>query len=116
MDDEVNAGRYVRLEIGSAPGPRRIVTVGFVEFGDGALLVAAGSPDARWAAALGDSGEAIVTTGTRQFRAFATILDEDDPDRGRTIRELILRYGTPSERLGQGHVFRLAPTPTTAAR
>ena len=89
-----------------------MATVGFVEFGDGALLVAAGSPDARWAAALADSGEATVTTGTRRFRAFATILDEDDPDRGRTIRELILRYGTPSEGLGSGPIFVIRPVAT----
>jgi hypothetical protein len=111
VDDEVNGGTYARLEVEAAPGSRRIVTVGFVESADGSLLVAAGSPDARWAAALADGAEALVTTATRQFRAIATILDEDDPERSRAIRELILRYGTPSERLGHGAVFRLSPIP-----
>jgi hypothetical protein len=111
VDDDVSAGRYARLEIGSASGSRRIVTVGFVDIGDGALYVAAGSADARWAAALADAGEALVTTATREFRASTTILAEDDPNRARAIRELILRYGTPSERLGHGPVFRLSPIP-----
>jgi hypothetical protein len=44
------------------------------------------------------------------FAARAEPLDEDDPRRGRAVRELILRYGTPSERLGTGLVFVLRET------
>jgi hypothetical protein len=33
----------------------------------------------------------------------------EGPERARAIRELILRYGTPSERLGSGPAFRLVP-------
>ena len=37
----------------------------------------------------------------------------DGPDRHRAIRELILRYGTPSEGLGRGPSFRLRPVAAT---
>jgi hypothetical protein len=33
----------------------------------------------------------------------------DAADHARTIRGLILRYGTPAERLGRGPSFRLRP-------
>jgi len=32
-------------------------------------------------------------------------------DANRAVRELILRYGTPAERLGAGPAFRLRPAP-----
>ena len=115
MDEDVVDGRYARLELGSATGRPRVVTVGFVDDGDGSLLVAGGA-DARWAASLAADGDVIVTIGERRFPARATVLDEDDRARGRAIRELILRYGTPSERLGRGPVFRLTPRPDADGR
>jgi len=48
-----------------------------------------------------------VEIGDRRFTAVAEELDR--PDHGRAIRELILRYGTPSEGLGAGPSFRLRP-------
>ena len=33
-------------------------------------------------------------------------------DHARAVRGLILRYGTPAERLGHGPSFRLRPSPT----
>jgi hypothetical protein len=45
--------------------------------------------------------------GERRFAALAEPLD--GADHARTIRGLILRYGTPAERLGRGPSFRLRP-------
>jgi hypothetical protein len=46
-----------------------------------------------------------VTIGERTRAATAEPLD--GPERARAVRELILRYGTPAERLGAGPAFRL---------
>ncbi|HEY8990100.1 MAG TPA: hypothetical protein VIM39_13825, partial [Candidatus Limnocylindrales bacterium] len=53
--------------------------------------------------------DCTVTIGERSYIARAEPLDDDDPRRGRAVRELILRYGTPSERLGSGPIFVLRP-------
>ena len=81
--------------------------MGFGEGADGSLLVAAGSPDADWARNLEADPWCRVTVGERTWEAHAEPLDGDDHQR--TIRELILRYGTPAERLGRGPSFRLRP-------
>jgi deazaflavin-dependent oxidoreductase (nitroreductase family) len=94
---------------GRVSGRTVVATVGFVEEPDGCLLVAAGDPGAHWAANLraypgchGSIGEAR--------RAY--VAEElDGPDRARAVTELILKYGTPSERLGAGPAFRLRPVP-----
>ena len=39
----------------------------------------------------------------------AEFIEEGDPRRGRAIRDLILRYGTPSEGLGSGPIFLIRP-------
>jgi deazaflavin-dependent oxidoreductase (nitroreductase family) len=111
-DDLVRSGRYARLEIpGRTSGEIRTVTVGFSEEPDGSLLIAAGAADADWARNLEATTDAIrVTIGDRRVHATADVLDEDDPRRGAAIRALILRYGTPAERLG-GSVFILRPVP-----
>jgi deazaflavin-dependent oxidoreductase (nitroreductase family) len=87
-------------------GPSR-AAVGFVEEPDGSLLVAAGSPDADWARNLELLPDCRVTIGesTRSFVAEAL----SPADASRAVRELILRYGTPAERLGTGPAFRLRP-------
>jgi deazaflavin-dependent oxidoreductase (nitroreductase family) len=85
------------------------VTVGFVDEGDGAILVAAGTPDSAWAFNLLADPAVEVTIGDRAFSATAEFLEDEDPRRGRAIRELILRYGTPSEGLGSGPIFRIRP-------
>jgi deazaflavin-dependent oxidoreductase (nitroreductase family) len=109
-DDLVRSGRYAWLEIrGRASGEIRGVTVGYAEEPDGSLLIAAGAADADWARNLeAGPGRVQVTIGERTFPATAEILDDDDPRRGAAIRALILRYGTPAERLG-GSVFVLRP-------
>jgi hypothetical protein len=110
-DDLVASGRYARLDIASPERgrPRQSVTVGFVELADGAIAIAATAPDARWARVLTGSRGARVRIGDRTFDVRARELASEDPERATVIRDLILRYGTPSEGLGRGPVFRLDP-------
>lgn len=109
-DDLVASGRYARLEIEAVDGRRpRTVTVGFVAADDGSIVVAATAPGAAWARALASATSVRVAVGGRSFAAHAEELSEDDPARALAVRDLILRYGTPSEGLGRGPVFRLRP-------
>jgi deazaflavin-dependent oxidoreductase (nitroreductase family) len=109
-DDLVQSGRYARLEIaGRLIGESRGVTVGYAEQPDGSLLIAAGATDAAWARNLEtEPGSVRVTIGARTFEARAEVLEDDDPRRAQAISGLILRYGTPAERLA-GSVFVLTP-------
>ncbi len=79
--------------------------VGFIEEPDGSLLVAAGDPDADWARNLEADPRCRVTIGERTWDALAEPLEPDDA--ARAVTQLILRYGTPAERLGRGPAFRL---------
>lgn len=81
--------------------------VGFVEAPDGSLLVAAGEPDADWALNLLATPDVRVTIGELTARYEAVELD--GAERNTAIAALILRYGTPAERLGRGPAFRLKP-------
>jgi hypothetical protein len=85
------------------------VTVGYVAEPDGSILVAAGAPDSSWASNLLATPEVEVTIGGRTFAGLADVLDDGDPRRGRVVRELILRSGTPSEGLGSGPIFSIRP-------
>jgi len=67
--------------------------------------VAAGSLDRAWAANLLADPELEVTIAGRTYAAEAEVLVDRDPRRGQAVRELILRYGTPSEGLGSGPIF-----------
>jgi hypothetical protein len=87
--------------------------VGFLDEPDGSLLVAAGDPEAAWALNLLAEPRCRVTIGDRSAMAEAAELV--GPDRARAIRELILKYGTPSERLGSGPAFRLVLSATARA-
>jgi deazaflavin-dependent oxidoreductase (nitroreductase family) len=78
--------------------------VGFIEEPDGSIVVAAG-PGANWAANLLAEPECSVTVGSRSFRGIAEPLD--GAAFAAAIRDLILRYGTPAERLGSGPAFRI---------
>jgi deazaflavin-dependent oxidoreductase (nitroreductase family) len=111
MEDElVRDGRVARLELrGHRSGLPRTVTVGFVELADGSLVVAARSAEAAWARNLEADPRATVTIADRTFAVVADRLDDRDPRRNAAVRDLILRYGTPSESLGSGPVFVLAP-------
>ena len=92
---------------GRVSGQPARAAVGFIEDADGSLLVAAGDPDADWARNLEAEPAGIVTIGERSFRVRAETVA--GPDRNAAIAALILRYGTPSEGLGRGPVFRLTP-------
>jgi len=87
-------------------GLPRPVAVGYVEEPDGSILVAAGV-GAAWALNLLGRPEVVVDIGEHTFRAVAEPLEP--ADHARVIRGLILRYGTPAERLGRGASFRLRP-------
>jgi len=78
-----------------------------VEEPDGSILVAAGEPDADWALNLLEFGTALVTIGERTAAYAAEELD--GAERDAAVTRLILRYGTPAERLGRGPAFRLRP-------
>jgi deazaflavin-dependent oxidoreductase (nitroreductase family) len=90
-------------------GQDRPVTLGFIDGDDGAILVAAGSPDAAWAANLLADPRVEVTLRGETWAAEAEPLDRGDPRLAAAVRELILRFGTPSERLGSGPVFVIRP-------
>ena len=73
------------------------------------MLVAAGDPDADWARNLEADGRCRVTVSGTSFDAVADPLD--DAARNAAIGALILKYGTPAERLGRGPAFRLRRRP-----
>ena len=102
-------GKVVLLEVTGRVTGRPIRTaVGFVEEADGSLLVASGSAQASWAANLLADPACHGTIGDarRAYRAE----EIEGPERARAISDLILKYGTPAERLGAGPAFRLRPT------
>jgi deazaflavin-dependent oxidoreductase (nitroreductase family) len=92
---------------GRVTGRLARAAVGFVEEADGVLLVAAGEPEADWALNLEADPLCAVTIGERSARFRAEPLE--GAERNAAIARLILRYGTPSEGLGRGTVFRLRP-------
>ena len=105
-DDLVAWGRVVRIETsGRVTGLPAAAVVGFVERDDGSLLVAAGSPNADWALNLLAAPGCRVTVGEASWACVAVPLA--GADHAAAVRELILRYGTPSEGLGSGPSFAL---------
>ena len=88
-------------------GRAAAAAVGYVEEADGSLLVAAGDPDAGWARNLEADPRCRVTVGERSWAALAEPLAAADA--AQAVVALILRYGTPAERLGRGPAFRLRP-------
>lgn len=88
-------------------GREAAAAVGFIEEPDGSLLVAAGDPDAGWARNLEAEPACRLTVAERTWDAVAEPLDPVAA--GRAVAGLILRYGTPAERLGRGPAFRLRP-------
>ena len=85
------------------------VALGYLEEPDGTLLVAAGSADADWARNLEAEPRCRVRLGEAAWPAEAEAVE--GADAARAVRGLILRYGTPAERLGLGPVFRLRAIP-----
>ena len=107
-DDLVAAGRVLRIETrGRVSGRPARAVVGFVERPDGSLVVAAGSPRADWARNLLASPTCRVTVAETTWVAEALPLA--GADHAAAVRDLILKYATPAERLGAGTSFRLRP-------
>jgi deazaflavin-dependent oxidoreductase (nitroreductase family) len=105
-DDLVAWGRVLRIETtGRVTGRPAFAVVGFVERPDGTLVVAAGSPGAGWARNLLREPACRVTLGDASWAAFARPLE--GTEHAAAVRDLILRYGTPSEGLGSGPSFEL---------
>jgi deazaflavin-dependent oxidoreductase (nitroreductase family) len=99
-------GKVVRLETrGRMSGRPLEVAVGYVESEGGDLLIAAGSDETGWARNLLADPRCVVTLGDDRWSATAEPLEGSDASRA--VRDLILRYGTPAERLGRGPAFRL---------
>lgn len=104
----VGWGKVLRLETRGRVSGRPIeVAVGYVEEPDGSFLVAAGSAETAWARNLEADPICRVAVGEELRPALAEALAV--PDANRAVRELILKYGTPAERLGRGPAFRLRP-------
>jgi deazaflavin-dependent oxidoreductase (nitroreductase family) len=100
-------GKVIRLTTHGRVTRRPVeVALGYVEEADGSLLVAAGTPESDWARNLTADPSCSVVVGDATWRE-AVAEPLDDADAQRVVRELILRYGTPAERLGRGPAFRL---------
>jgi deazaflavin-dependent oxidoreductase (nitroreductase family) len=101
-------GKVATIESrGRTSGRATTAAVGFVEQPDGSLLVAAGDPNAEWARNLEAEPRCRVTTEDRTVEMLATPLDAAEA--AHAVVELILKYGTPAERMGRGPAFRLRP-------
>jgi deazaflavin-dependent oxidoreductase (nitroreductase family) len=101
-------GKVIRLQTRGRTSGRPIeVALGYVEEPDGAVLVAAGG-DAAWARTLDADPRCRMRLGDAAW-ADAVADPLDGPEQARAVRELILKYGTPAERLGRGPAFRLRP-------
>jgi deazaflavin-dependent oxidoreductase (nitroreductase family) len=100
-------GKVALLETrGRASGRVVRTAVGFVDDGRD-LLVAAGTESTDWALNLRANPDCTITIEDRT--ADYTAAEVGDDGRGRAVVALILKYGTPAERLGHGPVFRLSP-------
>lgn len=108
-------GTVLLLETrGRTSGDPLIVAVGYIEEPDGSLLVAANDENSHWARNL---LAAPACRATREGRTAAYRADHLEGDsRNAAIVALILRYGTPAERLGAGPVFSLVPVPGPGGR
>jgi deazaflavin-dependent nitroreductase family protein len=101
-------GKVALLEtVGRTSGKKVQSAVGFVEVDDGALYVAAGSDLADWALNLRARPRCRATVG--DHAAGYDALEVNGEERNGAVVALILKYGTPAERLGRGPVFRLEP-------
>ena len=101
-------GKVALLETtGRISGRPVQAAVGYVDQDDGSLLVAAGDESADWALNLRAQPHCHATIG--EHAAAYEAAELDDAQRAAAITSLILKYGTPAERLGRGPAFRLMP-------
>lgn len=102
-------GKVAILETtGRSSGTSIRTAVGFFLEPDASLLIAAGADDADWALNLSANPKCSVSIG--DLAADFTAVEVEGAERARAISGLILKYGTPAERLGRGPVFRLSPS------
>ncbi|HEX5451418.1 MAG TPA: nitroreductase/quinone reductase family protein, partial [Candidatus Limnocylindrales bacterium] len=93
---------------GRSSGQSRQVAVGFLEEPDGSIVVASGSAEAGWA-------RNLLADPRCRFSIDGPLEDAIAEELGgaahaAAVRDLILRYGTPAERLGRGPAFRIRRT------
>ena len=101
-------GKVVTIEThGRVTGRPVEVAVGYLEEPDGTLLVAAGAAESDWVRNLEADPGCRVRLEDRTWLATAEPVDERAS--ARAVASLILKYGTPAERLGRGPIFRLRP-------
>ena len=81
--------------------------MGFIANADGSLLVAAGDESADWARNLTAQPRCFVERDGVRLEHRAARLD--DIAHHATVAALIVKYGTPAERLGAGPAFLLTP-------
>ena len=106
-DDLATWGKVIRLHTtGRRSGAPRSVTIGFVDDGP-SLLVAASSDATGWASNLRSTPACVVERDGVRTARMAVLLDGSE--RAAVVARLILKYGTPAERLGGGPAFRLEP-------
>jgi deazaflavin-dependent oxidoreductase (nitroreductase family) len=108
-DDLDDWGKVVILETrGRHTGRRRRAAVGYVGDADGSLVVAAADEQVHWALNLMAEPRCVVERHGARVEHRATVLD--DAAHHAAVAALIVKYGTPAERLGAGPAFRLTPT------
>jgi deazaflavin-dependent oxidoreductase (nitroreductase family) len=108
MEHELAAwGKAIVLEArGRRSGLPRRVTIGFAESGDD-LLVAAASEGSHWARNL--DAEPRCHVELRGVRRACRAQRLAGAEAEAAVVALILKYGTPAERLSGGPAFRLSP-------
>ena len=105
--DLVAWSKALRLETtGRRTGQPRRVTIGFVEQ-EGCLLVASASAATHWARNLQVEPRCRFELGGARGAYRAVELTHQEGDAA--VAALILKYGTPAERLGDWLAFRLEP-------
>ncbi len=101
-------GKVALLETtGRVSGNSVRSAVGFVDEPGGMLVVAAGTDDADWALNLRHDPNCTATIGDETRHYIAAELAQAESNRA--VTALIIKYGTPAERLGPGPAFRLTP-------
>ena len=99
-------GKVIVLETrGRASGHAVRATIGFIEEPDGSLLVAASDEQTNWARNLLADARCVVERDGVRVPHVARVLDREAHHVA--VTGLILKYGTPAERLGAGPAFRL---------
>ena len=100
-------GKTVVLEtVGRASGRARRVTLGFIEESHETILVAASDDTTQWALNLVAEPHCHIERDGSRRAGRAVLLPPEE--RNAVVAGLILKYGTPSERLGRGPAFRVA--------